>query len=154
MKKRLISQIQGFHEMGEEVERGDGVVKGVVPLPLRARIGDRDGQPESVTEGSQRIIVEFRPGLAGQGESVDPRAERVTGELAEKAFLGAVSVGDEDISSEERFESGPERKERGGIAEVFGSDAMDLLGRPSDGVLGMEKGDELFSMSGRSRPLG
>lgn len=82
------------------------------------------------------------PGGAGELEGVDPRAEGMTGEGAEKAFFGAVSVSDDGAAGEVFFEGGPEREEGGSVGEVIGRDAVDFLGLPGDGAIALKEGNE------------
>lgn len=54
------------------------------------------------------MVRQLGPGGAGDEECINPRAEAVAGEAAEKAFFGAFAVSDDDGSCEAFFQFRPE----------------------------------------------
>ena len=77
------------------------------------------------------------PGGPRELESVDPRSKGVAGKGAQESFLCPMTVGHDGAAAQSLFKSGPQRKERGCVAEVIGGDAVDFLCGPGDVLVTM-----------------
>ena len=152
--ERLVEQAGAVDYGGGEGGGGGGVEEGVMPAATGNELLEGGGELEGVAEGGKRVAGEVGPGGAREVERVDPRAEAVAGEGAEEAFLGAFGVGEDDGSGEQVAQGGPELDQRGGIDEIVIGDAVNLAGRPGDGAVGPEVGNEAFAVAGGGRPGG
>ena len=88
--------------MLEKGERGKRIVKRIVPISVRRVLG-KVSEAERGAEIAEGVGFFGGPSGAGELEGIDPRAETMTGEGAEKTFLSAMAVSDDGATAEGRF---------------------------------------------------
>ena len=142
----VICGVEGLDEVPEQDEGCGGIEEGVVPGFFGDEGADLVTKTELIADAAERVIGQIGPGGAGKQKGIDPWAEAVTGEGAQKALFGALAVGDDGRAGEAFFQLGPKRKQGRGVGEILGADAMDLACRPLDRSIGVEVGNEGISM--------
>lgn len=99
----MIGGFEGFDQVTEQNEGGGGVEKGVVPGFFGDEGADLIREGELIADGAERVVGQIGPGGAGEQEGIDPRAEAVTRKGPQKAFFGALAVGDDDRAGKAFF---------------------------------------------------
>ena len=99
----MICGVEGLDEVPEQDEGSGGVEEGVVPGFFGDEGADLVTKTELIADAAERVIGQIGPGGAGKQKGIDPWAEAVTGEGAQKALFGALAVGDDDRPGEAFF---------------------------------------------------
>ena len=148
----MICGVEGLDEVPEQDEGCGGIEEGVVPGFFGDEGAHLVAERELIADAAERVVGQIGPGGAGEQKGIDPWAEAVTGKGPQKAFFGALAVGDNDRPGEAFFQLGPERKEGRGVGEILGADAMNLACRPLDRSIGVKVGNEGIAMPALKRP--
>lgn len=98
------------------------------------------------------MIRPLRPSGAGQKQGIDPWTEAMTGKGAEEFFFRALSMSDDNLVLQHGLESRPERAQFWGVDEILHSDAVNVLRRPSDGLIGVQVRDKQIGKSALELP--
>jgi len=148
----VVCGVEGLDEVTQENEGGGGVEEGVVPGFFGDEGADLIAEAELIADGAERVVGQVGPCGAGKQKGIDPRAEAVTGEGPQKAFFGALAVGDDNRAGEAFFQLGPERKQGRRVGKILGPDAVNLACRPLDRPIGVKVRNEGISVPAPKRP--
>ena len=150
----FLRQSKSVDEMIEEESGGGGIVEGIVPAAFRVDPVETGDQVEVLAQVAESEGGQGGPGRPGQAQGVDPGSKGMSRKGAQKAFFGAVPVGDHHPVGKETPDLGPEGEKRWRLDKVFSADAVNLPGRPGDFLVSGEKGAEGVSQSFLRRPEG